>query len=540
MNSFLKRTISLVAAAVMTLALAGCRPLSLSEEERSALKSEGPEVVVGQSIGQELAATYAADQIFSLNCVSGESYNPYTTSSAWNKVVGMLVYETLVAMDENFCAQPNLITSWETEDGKRWVFHVDRERAFHSGGSMTAADAVYSLEFAMNHDASPYKNRFRNVIGEGTIDESSFEVNLSEANYSFYQLMNIPCIEYGTGFDSRPSGTGPYCFSTSGRYLTRFADHPLASQLTLDTIHLKEYTAAVDILQAFEDSYIDLVINDPNAISSLGYSSTNIIKYINTSSMHYLGYNMSSMIFSQSIFRQMMTYAIDRDSIVSGIMAGAGVASAVPVSPLSPLYPSKIADMLQCSDSEFEVVLRNIGAQDLDGDGVLELGGRAYTIDFIVCADSGTKVSAARAISKKLQDAGFSVNLRELGFDDYTEALKKGNFDIYYAEVRLCADWDLRLLLGMDSALNYGGVRDPTLESLMSAFLASPEETKQQSAEELYTYIGQNAYITPICFERSEVLFHRGVLTGLNPTQDNVFYGIENWVINLGGTEDGQ
>lgn len=540
MNSFLKKTISLVAAAAMTLALAGCQPLSLSEEERSALKSEEPEVVVGQSIGQELAATYAADQIFSLNCVSSESYNPYTTSSAWNKVVGMLVYETLVTMDENFCAQANLITSWETEDGKRWVFHVDRERAFHSGGSMTAADAVYSLEFAMNYDASPYKNRFRNVIGEGTIDESSFEVNLSEANYSFYQLMNIPCIEYGTGFDSRPSGTGPYCFSTSGRYLTRFADHPLASQLALETIHLKEYTAAVDILQAFEDSYIDLVINDPNAISSLGYSSTNIIKYVNTSSMHYLGYNMSSMIFSQSIFRQMMTYAIDRDSIVSGIMAGAGVASTVPVSPLSPLYPAKLADTLQCSDSEFQVVLQNIGAQDLDGDGLLEIGGRAYTIDFIVCADSGTKVSAARAISKELQDAGFSVNLRELSFDDYTEALKKGNFDIYYAEVRLCADWDLRLLLGMDRTLNYGGVRDSTLESLMSAFLASPEETKQQSAEELYTYIGQTAYITPICFERSEVLFHRGVLTGLNPTQDNVFYGIENWTINLGGTEDGQ
>lgn len=524
----------------MTLALAGCQPLSLSEEERSALKSEEPEVVVGQSIGQELAATYAADQIFSLNCVSSESYNPYTTSSAWNKVVGMLVYETLVTMDENFCAQANLITSWETEDGKRWVFHVDRERAFHSGGSMTAADAVYSLEFAMNYDASPYKNRFRSVIGEGTIDESSFEVNLSEANYSFYQLMNIPCIEYGTGFDSRPSGTGPYCFSTSGRYLTRFADHPLASQLALETIHLKEYTAAVDILQAFEDSYIDLVINDPNAISSLGYSSTNIIKYVNTSSMHYLGYNMSSMIFSQSIFRQMMTYAIDRDSIVSGIMAGAGVASTVPISPLSPLYPAKLADTLQCSDSEFQVVLQNIGAQDLDGDGLLEIGGRAYTIDFIVCADSGTKVSAARAISKELQDAGFSVNLRELSFDDYTEALKKGNFDIYYAEVRLCADWDLRLLLGMDRTLNYGGVRDSTLESLMSAFLASPEETKQQSAEELYTYIGQTAYITPICFERSEVLFHRGVLTGLNPTQDNVFYGIENWTINLGGTEDGQ
>lgn len=523
----------------MAFSLVGCQALSLTEEERSELESEEPEVVIGQSIGQELAPTYAADQIFSLNSVSSSSFNPYTTSSAWNRVVGMLVYESLVEMDESFSAQPNLITSWETEDGKRWVFHVDRERRFHSGGSMTAADAVYSLELAMNYDASPYKNRFRNVIGEGTLDDGSFEVTLSEANYSFYQLMNIPCVEYGTGFDSRPSGTGPYCFSASGRYLTRFAEHPLASELSLETIHLKEYTAAVDILQAFEDSYIDLVINDPNSISSLGYSSTNLIKFVNTSSMHYLGYNMSSAMFSQSLFRLMMTYLIDRDTIVSSVMGGAAVAATVPVSPVSSLYPTKLADTLAYSESTLETALQNIGAQDVDGDGVLEIGGRAYTIDFIVCSESGTKVSVARTIAKKLENIGFAVNLRELDYEDYLTALKKGNFDIYYAEVRLCADWDLRLLLEMDQSLNYGGVRDATLDSMMSAVLASSGEDARQKAEELYTYIGQNAYITPICFERTEVLFHRGVLTGLNPTQDNVFYGMENWSINLNETEDG-
>lgn len=539
MSSFWKKTIFLLTAAAMAFSLVGCQALSLTEEERSELESEEPEVVIGQSIGQELAPTYAADQIFSLNSVSSSSFNPYTTSSAWNRVVGMLVYESLVEMDESFSAQPNLITSWETEDGKRWVFHVDRERRFHSGGSMTAADAVYSLELAMNYDASPYKNRFRNVIGEGTLDDGSFEVTLSEANYSFYQLMNIPCVEYGTGFDSRPSGTGPYCFSASGRYLTRFAEHPLASELSLETIHLKEYTAAVDILQAFEDSYIDLVINDPNSISSLGYSSTNLIKFVNTSSMHYLGYNMSSAMFSQSLFRLMMTYLIDRDTIVSSVMGGAAVAATVPVSPVSSLYPTKLADTLAYSESTLETALQNIGAQDVDGDGVLEIGGRAYTIDFIVCSESGTKVSVARTIAKKLENIGFAVNLRELDYEDYLTALKKGNFDIYYAEVRLCADWDLRLLLEMDQSLNYGGVRDATLDSMMSAVLASSGEDARQKAEELYTYIGQNAYITPICFERTEVLFHRGVLTGLNPTQDNVFYGMENWSINLNETEDG-
>ena len=303
--------------------------------------------------------------------------------------------------------------------------------------------------------------------------------------------------------------------------------------MPLDTIHLKEYSAAVDILQAFEDSYIDLVINDPNGMSSLGYSSTNIIKYVNTSSLHYLGYNMASTVFSQSIYRLMLTYAIDRNTIVSEIMKGAGSAVTVPVPPQSPLYPSDLAQTLAYSPSTLQLAIETVGARDLDLDGTLELLGAPYTIDFICCSDSGTKVAAARSIAKSLQDAGFAVELRELGYDDYMEALKKGNYDIYYAEVRLCADWDLSLLLGIGADLNKGNVRDSTLQELLDGFLTCADDDLPQAARALYEYIGQNGFITPICFEKSEVLYHRGVISGLNPTQDNVFYGMANWTVDL-------
>lgn len=532
MKRFLKTIIAAVLCLGLAASLSGCGTLSLSEEERTELEQEEPQVVVGQSIGQELAATYAADHIFSLNSVTGTSYNPYTTSSAWNKVVAMLVYETLVEEDETFAAHPNLITSWETEDGQNWVFHVDTDRTFHDGGRMTAADAVYSINMARSYD-SPYATRFRYVLDVGTIDEGSFAVALSRTNYRFYELLNIPCVEYDTGYYDLPPGTGPYAFSGSGRYLIRVKDHPKAAQMPLETIHLKEYASAVDILQAFEDSYIDMVINDPTGMSSLGYSSTNIIKYVNTSSMHYLGYNMRSKIFGQSIFRSILTYAIDRSTIVAEVMKGAATAATMPVAPQSPLYPDNLAQALQYSDAALDIAIESVGARDLDGDGLLDLGGAPYTIDFVACSDSGAKVAAARSIAKKLQDKGFDVNLRELGYDEYKDALEKGNFDIYYAEVRLCGDWDLSLLLGSDRDLNYGGVRDAALDELLDGFLSAQEEGITARSLELYQYISQNAYITPICFEKSEVLYHRGVLSGLNPTQDSIFYGMENWTVDV-------
>lgn len=536
MKSVYIKCISLLLTVLLLLSLGGCGKLKPSGEVSVRLDAPvgGEEDNEFQAIGEELRSTYAADHVFSLNAMLDDSFNPYVTSSAWNQVVGMLVYENLVELDDNFEAVPNLITAWSTEDGYNWTFSVDTTRVFHNGDSMTAYDAVYSIQQAMAYGGR-YAARFRNVAGISANDRETFAVALEEANYRFYQLLNVPCIEYSSGWENTPPGTGPYQFSAAENYLTLDEKHPKAADMPLDTIYLKEYTAAEDILQAFEDSYIDLVINNPNAMSSLGYASTNITKYVDTTSMHFLGYNTTSGAFMNPVLRAVLTYAIDRNGIVSDIMEGAGVAAALPIHPNSPLYPAEYAASLAYSESSFERALANIGVADLDGDGTMELNGQRYTINFIVCSDSAVKVFAARRIAQEMQKCGINVNLRELSYDDYLENLEEGNFDIYYGEVMLCSDWDMSMFFEWEGDLNPGGLNDNTLLSHVKTFLASTDETRLINAERLYQYIGQNAPITVICFEKSEVLYHRGVLAGLSPTQDNLFYGMENWTVDLYG-----
>ena len=537
MRSVIIKSICLQLLLSLLLGLGGCGKLKPSGEVSVRLDSvpaeeDGEEEL--QSIGEALRSTYAADHVFSLNAMLDDSFNPYVTSSAWNQVVGMLVYENLVELDDDFEARPNLVTAWSTEDGYTWTFSVDTSRVFHNGDAVTAYDAVYSIQQAMAV-GSRYERRFRNVGDISAIDRDTFTVTLDEANYRFYQLLNVPCIEYYTGWEDTPPGTGPYQFSAAGNYLTLDEDHPKAAEMPLDTVYLKEYTAAEDILQAFEDSYIDLVINNSNAMSSLGYASTNITKYVDTTSMHYLGYNTTSGVFTNPVLRAVLTYAIDRAGIVSDIMEGAGVAATLPIHPDSALYPTEYARSLAYSQEGFARALENIGAVDLDGDGTLELNGQRYTINFIVCSDSAVKVFAARRIAQEMQSRGLSVNLRELSYEDYLENLEEGNFDIYYGEVMLCTDWDLSLFFQWEGELNLGGLSDNTLLSHVKTFLASTDDTREMNAGLMYQYIGQNAPITVICFEKSEVLYHRGVLAGLSPTQDNLFYGMENWTVDLHG-----
>jgi peptide/nickel transport system substrate-binding protein len=534
MKDILKKTICVLLAALMALAC-GCGAKKPAAEQSP---TEEPES--GEDVGDELNATYAADGIFSLNCMLDETFNPYKITSAWNQTVDMLVYEPLIEIDVNFDPQKCLLTDWTTTDGINWTFTVDTARKFHDGGSLTAADCAYSIRQAMS--CSRYSERFGNVAGVSAVDDTTLAVRLDRTDYRFYRLLDIPCIEYGSSSQDRPSGTGPFEFSGTGKSLVVNPDYPDAADMPIQRIYLKEYRTADEILQAFEDSYIDLSINNPTSMTNLGYSTANVIKYVNTTDMHYLGYNMRSSIFGQAAFRAFMTYAVDRSAIISDCMGGAAAAATVPISPASSLYPKEYADTLNYSAASLQNALKNIGLSDLNGDGKLDLSANTSTatvINFIVCSDSSAKVAAARSIAQTLEGVGFSVNLRELSFSDYKKALKDGDFDVYYAEVKLSPDWDLSKLLMSGGDLNYGDVQDQTLQGCIRSFLQCSDDDLTQQAAALCQYIGQSAPITVILFEKTEVLYHRGVLSGLSPTQDNIFNDMKDWTVALGnGTEE--
>lgn len=533
MNRTFLKTLSLILALTVLVWLPGC---GQTEDEQSAELAEAAEQAAeGQTTGEVIQDTYKADSVFSLNRVKDDPVNPHTASTVWNRMVGMLAYETLVSTTSTFEAEPNLITNWGTEDGWTWTFTVDTSRTFHDGGTLTPYDVVYSIICGRNQYTGRYIRRFAHVTDIQVVDGSTFTVTLDQPNWRFYQLLNIPCIESGSFYDDFPPGTGPYKFSRLGTRLLLDQNHPLADQMPLERISLKTYTSAEDILQAFEDSLLDLVVNNPSDMSSLGYSRSNLIKYVETTNMHFVGYNPRSRLFSYAPYRQMVTYAIDRDTIVSNAMQGAGVAATLPIHPNSALYPKAVAKGLEFSPETLRTVVTNLGATDVDYDGVIEFGGQPAELTFLVCSDSGMKVTAARMIAAQLRSVGFNVVMSEQSYNDYIASLQSGAYDLYYAEVKLCNDWDLSQLLLPGGELNYNGFSDPTLTSYVQSFLGSdPSVTPAETtAEALYTYIAQNAPITAVCFERNQVLYHRGVLTTINPTQDNYFNDMQDWVVNL-------
>ena len=100
---------------------------------------------------------------------------------------------------------------------------------------------------------------------------------------------------------------------------------------------------------------------------------------------------------------------------------------------------------------------------------------------------------------------------------------------------RRCASpptFDLTQLVGTRGGLNYGGWSDPSTDGLLSAFRAAGAELRSSAAASLCSHLIQNAPIVPICFKNGSVLTQWGRLSGLDPVRDNVFHGLENWVLD--------
>jgi ABC-type transport system substrate-binding protein len=146
------------------------------------------------------------------------------------------------------------------------------------------------------------------------------------------------------------------------------------------------------------------------------------------------------------------------------------------------------------------------------------------SITMLVLSGNLYRVNAARAAADYLTAVGFTVDLKSLDEDEFFSALEGGDFDLYYADVALAPDFDLRELLYSEGSLNYGHI--PESSTLTDLYQSALENSGNRY--DLYAYILEQAYICPILFQNNAVYTTRGLFTGLSPTPDSLFYNIGN------------
>jgi len=507
-----RRVWAALLAACLLLALAGCGP-------EPAPVPETPSPTPAATPPPEPAQ-------FALACYPDSSFHPLAGDNRTNLSLGGLIYEGLFALDQQFQPHAVLCEGYTaSEDARTWTFTLRTGVSFSDGTPLAPSHVADSLNQART--SGLYAPRLAGISGVRAGD-GAVTVTLSAPNGALPALLDVPiCL----GGGDRPLGTGPYVLEEGedGLFLQARTGWWQGSGLPKDRIPLRALRGPDELIQAFDTQEVSLVSTDLTSSNALGFSGSSETADYPTSTMLFVGFNLRQGPCREPAVRQAVQRGADRGAIAAALLSRHGAPAALPAAPGCPLYPREIAQDLDFSLSAVEEILTDGGWSRVE-EGY-QKGRQQLALVLAVCGDNAGHVAVAQRLAEDLGRAGVPVEVRRLSWEAYVDALERGEFDLYLGQVRMTADFDPSVLMAAGGALNYGGYGDRETLELLEQFRSAAGQVRALAAKRLYQRMAQEPPFVTLCFKNGSVLTQWRQISGLTPTQQNVFYRFADWTI---------
>ena len=510
-----------------------------------------------------------SDAYFGLAWYQNGTLNPVLDSTSINRVLCEALYEGLFEVTNNFTPENVLCESYEG-DGTTFTFTLSEGVQFWSGETLTAGDVVSSLQAAQYNESSPYHNRLVEVSSIQALSDREVRITLSSPNINFPRLLDIPIIRSGSADSgSFADGTGPFKPVENDRTWTLEANESwhggfLGSIRHITLVTMTRADAAMSSFQTGDVSLMRAARIAPDPPSVGGSVDT-----VQTASaaLHYLGINYANDKLANATVRQALSTALSRQSLCDTQLQTFADPAVLPVNPQpagSDLSINLSADVNKASkllreglnggstdetdtdtsdgdeytddgyDEEDTSDYDDTDSyDDTDGDGDAgtdstgvgsNYTGETLSIRLLVNSDNTFKVAAAEQIAASWNALdGVTVTVDKQPYETFVSMLQSGDFDVYYGETQLTADFDLRPLLSSGGSLNYGGYSS----SEMSAAIAAARSGDNVSA--FYQLFLEQMPIIPIAFERGQMIIRKGLIDNYAPSPYNAFASLETW-----------
>ncbi len=449
-----------------------------------------------------------AEQSLVLVYYPSQSMNPFESIDFTNRTLFSLLYQGLFAVDREYNVWPMLCKNYMvSEDMRSYTFYI--ENASFSDGTVLTIDDVYASYQAARESAF-YSGRFLHISDILVTGSDNITFTLDTACENLPLLLDIPIVKSTEVTAPSPLGTGPYSLEqgAAGLRLRRRTNWWCSAQfpVTASSIPLTAVDSEKAIRDAFEFSDVSLVCANPGSDSYVDYRCDYELWDCENGIFLYLACNMDSEIFSIDGVRASLTHAIDRDLIVSKFYRSFAHSASLPASPQSPYYSTSLAARYSYDKEKF---IQAVSDNAVAGD----------TIRLLVNKNDTLRLRVARAIGDMLKACGMAVEMLELSGNDYLYTLNIREYDLYLGQTKLSPNMDLSPFFAKNGALRYGNLTDAASYAMCLESLAN-----QGNYYNLHTTVMDDGRLCPILFQSYSILATRGLLTGLTPARDDVFY----------------
>lgn len=421
------------------------------------------------------------------------SFDPMLTSDIFSEAVLRCVYTSLYDFDDELNLRPRLVKNETVIDNRTWELEIHQGVTFHDGSPLTVDDVIFSIERARKGGRTEKPLEVLDQLEK--IDDYTFRISTKEPYASFLyvfakaetSIVSKAVVEAPDYDFSVPVGAGPFKMVAreegSRISLERYDDCYLgkAASPNLDFVVLvteQERTAAflegdVDILFSVSAYDCEKLRLSPNV--KLIQSPSTKIEYLSLNNLH--------PPLDNPKVRLAISYAIDREKIVSGVYRGYAT-------PSSSLIPQGVMGYL-----DSPVTYDPQRAKELLAEAGYEDG---FSFD-VITIDTIRK-NTLEYIKLDLAEVGIKLNYNLVTMKEAVSMMTAGEHDSILVGWAFNPDPNgvLPLVLGTGSGktMNSSNYSNPEVDALMEQGRSEPDmDAKREIYEQINRMVSMEAPI---------------------------------------------
>jgi len=301
------------------------------------------------------------------------TFDPFYDMTSWE--FRPIIFEAPVRVSDEGQFEPWLAESFEmSEDGTSVTLHLRKGVKFHNGREMTADDVVWSVERARDQDIGHHLgDRFTTCTGATKIDDYTVQINYSEvAHHALDGISRLYIFPQEAADDiaTTPVGTGPFKLVewVPGDHLTlvRFEDYWQEGLPYLDKVVVKpipdDQARMLNLLAGSIDALMEVPLADIALLEQV--PDINLLRQPPGFRFDSFIFNVTRPPFDNTLVRQAMNYAVDREKMRQLVYHGQGIMTTLPWSDYNWAYPEDLADYYTFDLDKAKELLAEAGYPD--------------------------------------------------------------------------------------------------------------------------------------------------------------------------------